>query len=110
MSTPSGPPNTVEDFERYKFARESAMAEIMHRRERQWKVFSWINSLYVVIIGGVIAISSNELTLATRHRWVLSVAVVIFLLLGSLRLFHEAREALKHWNSCRTWDETYNPK
>ena len=108
MSTPSGPRNTVEDFERYKFARESSIAEVMHRRERQWKVFSWVSSLYLAIIGGVIVISSNELTLAPQYKVLLAVAVVLFFVLGLIRLLHESREALKHWESCRAWDQTYN--
>jgi hypothetical protein len=34
--------------------------EVMYRREQQWKVFSWVSSLYLAIIGGVIVISSND--------------------------------------------------
>jgi hypothetical protein len=108
MSTPSGPRNTVEDFEHYKFARESSMAEVMHRRERQWKVFSWVSSLYLAIIGGVIVISRSELTLARWPKVLLTVAVVLFAFLGWVRLRHDARVAKAHSDRCFELDEVFD--
>jgi hypothetical protein len=108
MSTPSGPRNTVEDFEHYKFARESSMAEVMHRRERQWKVFSWVSSLYLAIIGGVIVVSRSELTLATWPKVLLTVAVVLFAFLGWVRLRHDARVAKAHSDRCFELDEVFD--
>jgi hypothetical protein len=96
------------DFERLKFARENSMAEVMHRRERQWKVFSWVSSLYLAIIGGVIAISGSDLTITTWHKRFLIAAVLLFALLGFFRLIHDARVAKAHSDKCFELDGRLN--
>lgn len=82
--------NTPEGFERYKFTRERMRDEVMYRREQQWKVFSWISSLLLAIIGGVIALAGNNLFLALPHKILLSISVLAFAFFGSLRLRHDA--------------------
>ncbi len=62
----------------------------MYRREQQWKVFSWISSLLLAIIGGVITLVGNELILALPHKFLLSASVLAFTLFGALRLRHDA--------------------
>jgi hypothetical protein len=95
-------------FELYKFARESSMAEVMHRRERQWKVFSWVSSLYLAIIGGVIAISGSDLTITRVQKGFLIGAVALFAVFGFFRLLHDARVAKAHSKRCFELDKDFN--
>ena len=64
--------------------------EVLYRREQQWKVFSWISSLLLAIIGGVSALAGNELVLVLPHKFLLTASVLAFALFGSLRLRHDA--------------------
>jgi hypothetical protein len=97
--------NTTEGFERYKFTRERLSGELMYRRERQWKVFSWVSSLFLTIIGGVIALSSSDLILATLQKASLTGVVLVFALFALLRITHDISVAEAYSRKCFKLDE-----
>jgi hypothetical protein len=99
--------NTPEGFERYTFTRERMRDEVMYRREQQWKVFSWISSLYLAIIGGVIVISSNELVITISHKVLLTIAVFIFAVAGTLRISHDASVAKAYAHEYHQLDKAF---
>jgi hypothetical protein len=100
--------NSPEGFERYKFTRERMRDEVMYRREQQWKVFSWISSLLLAIIGGVIALTGNNLVLALSHKLLLSASVLAFALFGSLRLRHDGSVSSFYSRSYHELDKIFS--
>jgi hypothetical protein len=99
--------NTPEGFERYKFTRERLSGEEMYRRERQWKVFTWVSSLFLTIIGGVIALSSSDLILATLQKGALTGVVIVFAGFALLRITHDASVAEAYSRKCFKLDEIF---
>jgi hypothetical protein len=97
--------NTTEGFERYKFTRERLSGELMYRRERQWKVFSWVSSLFLTIIGGVIALSSSDLILATLQKASLTGVVLVFAGFALLRITHDVSVSKAYSDECFKLDE-----
>jgi hypothetical protein len=91
-----------EDLELYKFTRDRLRAEATFRRERQWAVFSWISSLFLAVIGGAIAIASNSLNFSLGHKVLLTGAVIVFFMLGVLRIQHDGSVAKFYSKAC--WD------
>jgi hypothetical protein len=77
MAEPSYEDEALKDFEHYKFAREIISKEIEFRREKQWKIFSWTNSILVGIIGGLLAISGKGFALSKPQKALLVSAVII---------------------------------
>ncbi|MEM9547642.1 MAG: hypothetical protein AAGA77_16800 [Bacteroidota bacterium] len=49
-----------QDFLRYSYAREKAMDALNHRREKSWKIFSWVSNILIATIGGTVLIASND--------------------------------------------------
>jgi hypothetical protein len=45
--------------EKAKFVRDIMWAEIGYRRDKMWKLFSWVNTLLTGITGGVIALKTH---------------------------------------------------
>ena len=43
-----------------KFAYEMQRKEIEFRREKAWKIFSWVSTIHLSVIGGTIAIASDK--------------------------------------------------
>jgi carbon starvation protein CstA len=68
------------DFDHYKFAREILTKEIEYRREKQWKIFSWTNSILIGITGGIIAISGKGFVLSPYQIALLISSVFILTL------------------------------
>ena len=69
--------DTPKNFEEYKFAREILAKQVEYRREKQWKIFSWTNSILLGITGGLIAISGKGFVLQTYHKVVLLGAIIV---------------------------------
>lgn len=40
--------------------RDALLGELSHRREKQWKIFSWMAGLFVAMIGGTLALKLGE--------------------------------------------------
>ena len=55
--------------------REALLGELAHRREKQWKIFSWIASLFVAMIGGTLALKLG--TPPTDFRVPFKIAITI---------------------------------
>jgi hypothetical protein len=47
-------------FEQQKFAHEMLRKEIEYRREKAWNIFSWVSTILLGVIGGVVAIASKK--------------------------------------------------
>jgi hypothetical protein len=78
-----------------KYIREALTDEIAHRRERRQQVFSWASSLLVAIIGGTVGLTFKEgHSLATGHKWILTIAIAVLGLYSVLWVNH-------HWQAER---------
>ena len=57
--------------------KNQILKEIHYRRDKQWNIFSWVSSLILAAIGGVVTISSsNYFQLTFWHGLVLSLAIL----------------------------------
>ncbi|MGA2889066.1 MAG: hypothetical protein ABSE51_13515 [Terracidiphilus sp.] len=52
--------------------------ELAFQRARKQEIFSWVSSLLVAIIGGVVTLTAaKQVTLTDAHRWILTAAILI---------------------------------
>jgi hypothetical protein len=86
--------NIPADFEKYKFARQKLSEEMMYRRERQWKIFSWISTLLVGITGGVIALNGKDFSFSVLHKIAVTFAVIVLSTFSCIRIYHDSTVAL----------------
>jgi membrane protein YdbS with pleckstrin-like domain len=72
MNTPETPPAKPA------YCRETVIAELEHRRKKQWDIFSWTSTLLTAITGGVIALKTGEHPnhFGCAQQAILSVAVL----------------------------------
>lgn len=64
--------------EKAKFVRDVLLAEIAYRRDKMWKLFSWVNTLLTGITGGVVALKTHPdkpFNLTPGYRVALTIAV-----------------------------------
>ena len=64
--------------EKAKFVRDTMWAEIGYRRDKMWKLFSWVNTILTGITGGVIALKTHPdkpFNLSLGYRVALTIAV-----------------------------------
>jgi hypothetical protein len=47
-------------FEQQKFAYEALSKEVDFRREKTWKIFSWVSTILLSITGGLLAITLKQ--------------------------------------------------
>jgi hypothetical protein len=68
------------------YDRDTVIREVEHRRKKQWDIFSWCSTLFVAIIGGVIALQVRDPPhpLSWKHQGVLSFAVVDLLVYAGI--------------------------
>jgi hypothetical protein len=67
------------DGAKAKFVRDAMTAELKYRRDKMWKLFSWVNTLLTGIIGGVIALKTQPdrpFNLTPMYRIALTIAVL----------------------------------
>jgi hypothetical protein len=88
--------NIPTDFEKYKYIRDKLVEEAKYRRDRQWNVFSWVSTLLVGIIGGVIALNGNDFIFSIYHKIAISVAAVGLAAVAYVRMRHDAHVALAY--------------
>lgn len=76
------------NFEQQKFAHEMLKKEIEYRREKAWKIFSWVSTILLGVIGGVVAIASkkSEWYLEWFHAILLMLAVIVLSIYSCLWL------------------------
>ena len=96
------------EFERLAYAREKALETLNHRRDKSWKIFSWVSSILVASIGGVVVLIGNEnscITLEFRPLGLLfSIAIIIISTYSilwmnqNLRLAKNAGEIVQHYS------------
>jgi hypothetical protein len=67
------------NFEKQKFALEMLRKEIEYRRDKAWKIFSWVSTILVGIVGGVVVIASkkSEWKLEWFHALVLMLSIIV---------------------------------
>jgi hypothetical protein len=53
------------------FAREIMAREIQYLREKEWKIFSWANTIQMGTIGGVITLVAVRGSVLSLHRFIL---------------------------------------
>lgn len=65
-------------FEQDKFALELLWKEVGYRRDKAWKIFSWVSTILLSVIGGIVALSANSSAwqLEWYHALVLSVSLL----------------------------------
>ena len=69
------------EFQTYQFAREQLQKELIHWREKLWKIFSWAATILVAITGGAVALKTDPVYTSdiSRWLWVLVIISVVFL-------------------------------
>jgi membrane protein YdbS with pleckstrin-like domain len=62
-----------------KFVRESLLKELEFRREKQWRIFSWVSSILVGVTAGIIALNGKDEGFEIRpyHKGLLIFAIVV---------------------------------
>jgi hypothetical protein len=60
-----------------KHAYTSEAEWIRDRREREYQIFSWVNSIFIVIIGALIVVNPTNRSLDIFDKTVLSLAVTL---------------------------------
>ena len=61
---------------------EALLKELDHRREKQWKIFSWVASLLVAIIGGTLALKLRTPPRDFNTPFKIAITVAAFSLQG----------------------------
>jgi hypothetical protein len=100
--------NTPEGFERYKLARQRLRDEVMHRREQQWKVFSWASTILLGAFAGVVALTEKGFQFRVVHQFVLGGAIIALAAFSSLRIRHDAGVAKAHSNEAARLDQIFD--
>lgn len=52
--------NDRDQDTRLRFARQSLSEVLQHRRDKLWKIFSWMSSILVAVVGVVGTISAKS--------------------------------------------------
>jgi len=89
-----------------KFVRDAMLAEIVYRREKMWKLFSWINTLLTAIIGGVIALKTRPnppVNLELNLRIALTIAIVALVLPTCSWLNYNWNKVRAIWDSLKSY-------
>ncbi|MBL6448262.1 hypothetical protein JMN32_18250 [Fulvivirga sp. 29W222] len=61
-----------------KFTYEALRKEIEFRREKAWRIFSWVSTILLSVMGGIIAIkSSSSWNLTCFHAALLTGAILV---------------------------------
>lgn len=62
-----------------KFVRESLLKELEFRREKQWRIFSWVSSVLVGVTAGIIALNGKDegFAITPYHKGLLIFAITV---------------------------------
>lgn len=70
--------NPGRTFDELKFARDVRADELQYLREKEWRIFSWVTSIQLGTIGGVIALAGiHGFVFPPLHRLLLAGASII---------------------------------
>jgi FtsH-binding integral membrane protein len=91
VPTPN-PMNTSAESIEAKERREALWKEILYRREKQWKIFSWTTSLLLAAIAGVVATTTKEgFELSLSHKVILAITLLLLFLYAVIWLSDNIR-------------------
>lgn len=96
----------AHDGAKAKFARDLMMAELKYRRDKMWKLFSWVNTLLTGVTGGVIALKTQpdkHFNLTPVYKVALIIAVLGLAAHGAVWLEYNWRRTRKIWGSLKKY-------
>lgn len=94
------------DSDKVKFVRDTMLAEIEYRRDKMWKLFSWVSTILTGIIGGVIALKTRSgapFNLGVGYRIALTIAVVGLVLHAYTWLDYNWKKVKEIWDSLKAY-------
>lgn len=96
------------DSEKIKFVRETMLAEIEYRRDKMWKLFSWVSTVLTGIIGGVIALKTRPDTpfdLGIGYRIAFTIAVAALVLHACTWLGYNWGRVKEIWSVLKSYSD-----
>lgn len=91
-----------------KFVRDTMLAEIGYRRDKMWKLFSWVSTILTGIIGGVIALKTRPGTpfnLGIGYRIALTLAVAGLVLHAATWLSYNWEKVKEIWGVLKSYSD-----
>lgn len=69
----------LQNDDAIKLARETLQKELIHHREKLWKIFSWTSTILISIIGGAVALKyrGQPGSLSVNNQISLMVAIIV---------------------------------
>jgi hypothetical protein len=92
--------------DKVKFVRDVMLAEIEYRRDKMWKLFSWVSSILTGIIGGVIALKTRPdmpFDLGIGYRIALTIAVAGLAVHACTWLDYNWKKVREIWASLKSY-------
>ena len=92
--------------EKAKFVRDAMLAEMGYRRDKMWKLFSWVNTILTGITGGVIALKTHPdrpYNLALGYRVALTIAVAGLAVHACAWLSYNWKKVREVWASLKSY-------
>ncbi len=88
-----------------KYARDAIEKELSRVQEKEWKIFSWASSLMIVMIGGILALTTEtSFSYKDVLPWVMTSSVIVIAIYSilwvsqNLRLEKEISDKLNCYN------------
>jgi len=94
------------DSDKAKFVRDTMLAEIEYRRDKMWKLFSWVSTILTGITGGVIALKARPDTsfnLGVGYRIALTIAVAGLVLHACTWLDYNWKKVREIWDRLKAY-------
>src|SRR5215210_1033566 len=97
-----------KDDDKIKFVRDTMLAEIEYRRDKMWKLFSWVSTILTGIIGGVIALKTRPnmpFNLGIGYRIALTIAVAGLVLHAYTWLDYNWKKVKEIWGILKSYSK-----
>ena len=94
------------DSDKVTFVRNTMLAELAYRRDKMWKLFSWVSTILTGIVGGVIALktrSGTPVNLGVGYRIALTIAVAGLVLHACFWLHYNWKRTKDVWGRLKKY-------
>jgi hypothetical protein len=99
---------TKADGDKAKFVRDTLLGEIGYRRDKMWKLFSWVNTVLTGITGGVVALKTRPdepFNLTLGYRVALTIAVAGLAVHACVWLSYNWKKVREIWGTLKSYSE-----